>query len=111
MELVYPHKKGIINIIEGIQRRATKLIPKIKYMSYEDRLKFLKLPTLCYRRLRGNMIETSKILNNKCDSKIPNLLLNNSDRTRGNKYKLKITRAKHELRKYSFCLCVPEIWN
>ena len=57
-------------------------------MSYEDRLKFLELPTLCYRRLRDDMIETYKILNNKYDSKIiPNLLLNNSDRTGGNKYK------------------------
>ena len=52
----YPHKKGLINIIEGIQRKAAELIPKIKYISYEDRLKFLKLPKLCYRRLRGDMI-------------------------------------------------------
>ena len=54
----YPHKKESINIIEGIQRRATKLIPKIKYICYEDRLKFLKLSTLCYRGLRSDMIET-----------------------------------------------------
>ena len=36
----YTHKKGLINKIKGVQRRATKLIPKIKYMSYKDRLKF-----------------------------------------------------------------------
>ena len=52
----YPHRKGLINIIEGVQKRATKLIPKIKYISYEDRLKFLKLPILCNRRLRGDMV-------------------------------------------------------
>ena len=58
------------------------------------------------------MIETYKILNYKYGSKIvPNLLLNNYDRTRGNKYKLNITRAKHNLRKYSFCIFVLEIWN
>ena len=71
-------------------------------MFYKDRLKFLKLPTLCYRRLRGDMIETYKILNNYDSKIIPNLLLNNSDRTRGNKYILKITKAKHDLRKHSF---------
>ena len=49
------------------------------------------------------MIETYKILNNKYDSKIiPKLLLNNFDKIRGNKYKLKITRDKHDLSKYSF---------
>ena len=53
-------------------------------MSYGEQLKYLKFPTLCYRRLRGDMIEIYKILNNKYDSKILlKLLLNNSDRTRG----------------------------
>ena len=81
-------------------------------MSYEDRLKFLNLPTLCYRKLRGDMIKSYTILNKKYDSKIiPNLFLNNSARTRGNKCKLKITRAKNDLKKHSFCLQVPKIWN
>ena len=30
--------------------------------SYSDRLKYLDIPTLKYRRYRGNMIETYKIL-------------------------------------------------
>ena len=36
--------------------RATKLIQEIKHLSYIDRLKNLNLPTLLYRRLRGDMI-------------------------------------------------------
>ena len=42
--------------------RLTKLIPGFKSLSYEERLQKLKLPTLKYRRLRGDMIEVCKIL-------------------------------------------------
>ena len=44
-------------MIENIQRRATKLIPGLSDLSYEDRLHRLKLPSLSYRRSRGDMIE------------------------------------------------------
>jgi len=36
-------------------------------MNYSDRLKAFKLPTLHYRRIRGDMIETYKILTGKYD--------------------------------------------
>jgi len=45
--------------------RATKLVITIKYLTYKDRLKRLKLPTLKYRHMRGDMIEVYKILTNK----------------------------------------------
>ena len=44
--------------------RATKLVITIKYLTYKDRLKRLKLPTLKYRHMRGDMIEVYKILTN-----------------------------------------------
>jgi len=47
--------------IEKVQKRATKLIINLKNMSYINRLLHLKLPTLKYRRLRGDMIEVFKI--------------------------------------------------
>ena len=56
--------KDIADIIEDVQRRATKLIPEIKHLSYPERLRKLKLPTLSYRRIRGQMIEVYKIINN-----------------------------------------------
>ena len=49
----YPYKLGLIDIIESVQKRATKLIHKLKNVPYNDRLKILKLPTLTYRRYRG----------------------------------------------------------
>jgi hypothetical protein len=47
-----------------LQRRATKLIKNIQHKTYTQRLKYLGLPSLQYRRLRADMIETYKILNN-----------------------------------------------
>jgi ribonuclease P/MRP protein subunit RPP40 len=58
-----PYKKGLIRDIEAIQKRATKLIRNCKSMEYTNRLKWLELPTLKYRRFRGDMLELYKILN------------------------------------------------
>ena len=59
-----PYKKRLFESIEKVQRRATKIMPNLKYLPYEDRLKAFKLPTLIYRKFRGDMLETYRILNN-----------------------------------------------
>jgi len=41
-----PHFKKDIECLEQVQRRATKLISGFKNLSYEDRLRRLKLTTL-----------------------------------------------------------------
>ena len=46
-----PYKMGDLKEIEKIQKRATKLIIELKNKSYIDRLIYLNLPTLKYRRL------------------------------------------------------------
>ena len=53
--------------IEKVQRKATKVILCGKKLSYELRLQALKLPTLVYRRTRGDMIEIYKIVTGKHD--------------------------------------------
>ena len=58
----YPIKKGLIEALEKVQRRATKIIQRCKKMTYEDRLRHLKLPTLRFRRIRGDLIEAYKML-------------------------------------------------
>ena len=108
----FPYRKYLINEIESIQRRATKLIPKLKNIPYVERLKQLKLPTLVYRRFRGDMIETFKILKNKYDKSVtPKLDLIDTNRTRGNKIKLKLKEANHDFKKCSFSVKVLKIWN
>ena len=64
-----PYKQKYIDLIEGVQKRATKLVPGLKRKTYEQRLKDLGLTKLVERRFRGDMIETFKILTKKVDVK------------------------------------------
>ena len=57
-----PHRKKDMDSIERVQRRATKIIPELKNLSYIDRLKALDLPTLKFRTERADIIETYRIL-------------------------------------------------
>jgi len=69
--------------------RATKLVSSIKSLTYKDRLKRLKLPTLKYRRIRGDMIEVYKILTNEYNSRVNLYLEKQQDSiTRGHSLKL-----------------------
>ena len=47
-------------VIENVLIRATKLVDGFQNLPYEERLKRLDLPTLTYRRERGDMIEIFK---------------------------------------------------
>lgn len=48
-----PSKVKNIDLIETVQRRATKLIPEFKNLSYLERLQRLNLPTLQHRKIRS----------------------------------------------------------
>ena len=50
-------------MLERVQMRATKMIQKLRNISYEMRLKACGLTTLETKRLRGDQIEVFKILN------------------------------------------------
>jgi len=107
-----PHKIGLTNDIEKVQKRATKLVGSCAKMPYMDRLKYLKLPTLKFRRARGDMIETFKIINGYYDANVvPNLTRVLGSVTRGNSFKLKVTRCKTDIRKFSFCNRIVNLWN
>ena len=51
-----------INLLERVQKRATRMIEECKGMGYEDRLKELKLTTLETRRIRADLLEVYKIV-------------------------------------------------
>ena len=55
-----PHLMKDLDAIEKVQMRATKLVDGLQNLSYKERLEKLNLPTLKYRRLRGDIIEIYK---------------------------------------------------
>ena len=63
MQTWSPHQIGHMRLIEGVQQRFTRMIPELKSLSYEARLKRLNLTTLEIRRIRGDLIQVYKILN------------------------------------------------
>ena len=111
----YPYKKHKI-AIENVQRRTTKELPGMGDLSYIEKLKLLKLPTLAYRRLRGDMIEVYKIMHEMYDNEsAPNLLkwedVSLRSGNRGYSLKLFTQRPKINLRKNAFPLRVAEPWH
>ena len=98
-------------LIESVLRRATKVIPGLKDKEYEDRLKEIKIPSMTYRRVRGDMIEVYKYTHNiyKLNNSI--LKLENKPSTRGHIYKLEKQRCKTSLRQKCFTQRVVERWN
>ena len=52
--------RAISKNLKKIQKRATKLVINLKKMPYKDRPMHLNLPTLKYRRLRGDYKRYSK---------------------------------------------------
>ena len=107
-----PYKKRLINDIELNQKKATKLIRYCKGMSYRERLMYLQLPTLKYRRFRSDMLEVYKILYDiymivKLFLFYHYILIH----AHGVTLKLKVNRCNYDVRKYSFCNRVVNSWN
>ena len=107
-----PYLKQDISALEKVQMRATKLVAALHHKPYAERLKHLDLPTLKYRRLRGNMIETYKILSGIYDSTVvPTIPIIYDSVTRGNSLKISSRRCNYNVRKYSFCFRITNVWN
>ena len=107
-----PHFKKHIDLIESVQRRATKLIPGLFDLSYKERLKLLKLPTLEYRRYRGDMIELYKMTHGLYDNgATQNFLSFTPSHCRGHKFNLEKSYSKKDIRRFSFRHRTTNQWN
>ena len=102
-------------MIENVQRRATKFLPCCSGLEYEDCLKNLDLPCLAYRKLRGDMIEAYKMMNEHYDNQITPPIQRARDvhtrETRGRDNGLHKTIAKNKTRHNFFRNRVVNFWN
>ena len=121
--------KKQIEAIDDVQRRATQQVTRLSTLTYEERkLKLptlsyrrsrgdmklptlsyrrsrgdMKLPTLSYRRSRGDKIEMYKILTGKYDDDVSTFITPSNDSyTRGHHLKLYKSRSRLDIRKYTF---------
>ena len=99
-------------LLERIQQRATRMIEAPDHLRCEERLRDLRLFSLKWRRLRGDLATAYKYLMDKCLVDGARLFsVMPSDRTRGNKHKAEHRKFHHNMRKCFLTLRATEHCN
>ncbi|GAB0178487.1 mitochondrial enolase superfamily member 1 [Grus japonensis] len=106
IELWGSQYKTDIKLLERVQRRAMKLIRGLEHLSYEDRLRELGLFSLEKRRLQGDLIVAFHKEGAYKKAGEGLFMRECSDRTRGNRFKLKEGRFRLDVRKKFFAVRV-----
>ena len=86
------------------------MVPELKELDYEERLKAMDLQSLYYRRDRGDMIECYKMTHGHYDID-PILKVDTDNARRGHSHKLKFSASNKEVRHHFFSIRVVSKWN
>ena len=94
-----------MELLEQVQKRVEKMIRGLEHLPYEDRLKELRIFSLGKRRLQEDHIATIQYLKGAYGKQGEGLFIRaDSNRTRGNGFKLEESRIRLHIRKKFFTL-------
>ena len=107
-----PHYRQDIDMLEAVQRRATRMIHGFNRLDYKDRLKELNMFSVRRRYVRGDMIQVYKMFTGRDDIDINDFFeVLGEGRTRGHNKKLKVRYGRLDCRKFFFSYRVVDLWN
>ena len=109
-----PYYVKDINLLEKVQRRATKICHELKNINYEDRCMILNLTSLKRRRIRGDLIQKYKFHNGLDEItwyRQPISRPQRASRLGVNRCLLVREIAKKKVRFHSFNNRIPQFWN
>ena len=110
--VIYPRLIQDKRRLENVLRKASKLVPGLRNLSYENRLAELNMPSMRYRLIRGDLIEIFKWCKGfyTCTPK----LIDAQDRSlsrRGHFYTITRQHSRLEIRHNFLTLRAAERWN
>ncbi|KFM03118.1 hypothetical protein AS27_04352, partial [Aptenodytes forsteri] len=112
VQLWSPQHKKDMDLLERVQKRATKMIRGMEHLSHEERLRELGLFSLKKRRLRGDLMAAFQYINGAYKTNGDKLFSRACcGRTRGDGFKLKGGRFRLDIRKIFFMLRVVKHWH
>ncbi|KAH9592422.1 hypothetical protein MS3_00004352 [Schistosoma haematobium] len=107
-----PCLKKDSELLEKVQKTATKLIPGIAKLPYESRLANLNLSPLSYRRTRGDLITVFKLLSDKFAPNMPSFFLSSeTENLREHSEKVHKPRTNYLSADYRLSHRIINEWN